>query len=75
MSVVSVIQFPDRRSTAPDNGDLLTCECGSAWFELRVAGEDGKATEPGAIVMDQNGHIGGYYGLPYCRECGMLKIP
>lgn len=72
---MTVIQFPERGSAAPDDSDLATCDCGSAWFELRVAGDDGKATEPGAIAMDQNGHIGSYYGRPYCRECGALKLP
>lgn len=71
---MSVLQFPDRRATTPDD-DLLTCECGSAWFELRTADEHGRAVEPGAIVMNKSGNVTGYFGLPYCRECGVPKIP
>jgi hypothetical protein len=50
-------------------GDLASCPCGSAWFELW--NDDGTA---GAICIDGDGKLGGFTGRPRCVECGQPLV-
>ena len=69
---MSVLQFPDRRTTV-DPDALLVCECGSAWFELYTT-VDG-VRENGTVILNARGNVTGYTGIPHCTECGRENLP
>ena len=69
---MTVISLDARRRTASTD-DLLICDCGSTWFELRDrrGGED----RAGAVVINHEGRVTGYSGITHCVECGQAKLP
>lgn len=64
-----VIDLASRRPTVP--GDHMRCRCGNVWFTLdgREAGMDQDA---GGVVLNHEGRIVAYCGVPRCLECGEL---
>jgi hypothetical protein len=59
---MTITDLNDRRRAAAETGyDGLVCACGEAWFSL---GPDG------AVVLDADGAVSGYAGVPCCRSCG-----
>ncbi|WP_152626490.1 hypothetical protein [Streptacidiphilus carbonis] len=59
-----------RRRAAERVYDGLMCPCGDAWFVLRT--DDG----PGAVVLDSEGTVTGYSGVPHCMSCGaVVSVP
>lgn len=73
----SVLPFPagGRAGATAESSDMLVCECGSAWFTLiqREPGDQDGA--PGVVVLNLEGSVTGYMGLPHCVECGQQKVP
>lgn len=69
---MSVLQFPTPQAAQVDG--YVTCECGSAWFELCSIDRDG-TKHAGAVSMDETGRITGYSGTPHCIDCGREKLP
>lgn len=72
---MSVLPFPSSRRTASAaEDDLMTCPCGSSWFELYDVDLSGEKTT-GAVVVNREGRITGYSGIPHCLECGQPNLP
>lgn len=69
---MSVLQFPAPRAAQADG--YMTCDCGSAWFEIYSIDREG-TKHPGAVSMDETGRITGYSGTPHCIDCGREKLP
>ncbi len=64
---MTVIAFPDRRSSGTDDGRV--CRCGSSWFDLMRVDPDGREV-PGSVLLSREGRVVGYSGVPRCHDCG-----
>lgn len=69
---MTVLNFPT--SPQPEDRTYVTCNCGSAWFELCTIDADGTKNF-GAVTMDDAGRVTGYSGTPHCVECGRERLP
>jgi L-amino acid N-acyltransferase YncA len=66
---VSVVSLQERRESAAraSEDQVVTCACGSAWFELR-----GGPSAPGVVTFATDGRVVGYAGVPTCVDCGRV---
>jgi hypothetical protein len=75
----NVIPFPPPELrptlTTPEGDTPLECSgCGEQWYALVPARSDLPmmpwSAHHGAVAMNVNGRITGYYGVPTCTSCG-----
>ena len=46
-------------------------KCGGQWFILTA---DKPGYEHGALTLDREGHVTGYFGVPVCAECASSAV-
>lgn len=71
---MTVVNLDDRRPARTHVPGLLTCDCGSTWFELCTVDDEG-ARNHGAVCLAEDGRVTGYSGTPHCLNCGREKLP
>lgn len=55
--------------------DPLRCSCGGEWFVLDGGSAAPEGLDRGAVCLNVDGTITGYFGTLRCNDCGQHKNP